>query len=70
VTVPVADLRGIEPIEWACDGVDAAKGKARVGILKLNSILASHAAKREVVYGDRCPAAKPAPAAKVEPKIS
>ena len=72
VTVPVTDLRGIESIKWECDGANAAKGTARKGVLAVNSILASHQAKKDVVYGDHCPAPKPAPkpAAKQEPKVS
>ena len=58
VTVPVTDLRGIDPIQWGCAGDDAAYGKARKGIIKLNSILATSRAGRKVVYADDCPKPK------------
>lgn len=53
--VPVTDLRPFKPIPWACEGPDAAKGKARSGIIAHNSKLASLKAGKEIVYADDCP---------------
>lgn len=52
--VPVSDTRWAKPIQWACDGPDAANGKARQGIIEHNSRLASVKAGKKVVYSDDC----------------
>lgn len=52
--VPVSDTRWAKPIQWACDGPDSAKGKARAGIIEHNSRLASVKAGKKVVYADDC----------------
>lgn len=52
--VPVSDTRWAKSIPWACDGPDAAKGKARQGIIEHNSRLASVKAGKKVVYSDDC----------------
>lgn len=53
--VPVSDTRWAKPIQWACEGPDAAKGRAREGIIAHNSALASVKAGRKIVYEDDCP---------------
>ena len=51
-TVPVTDLRPFKPIVWSCE---TAKGAAREGIIKHNSVLASLRSGKRIVYADDCP---------------
>ena len=59
--VPVTDTRWAKPISWACDGPDAAKGKAREGIIAHNSALASLKSGKRIVYADDCAEKKESP---------
>ena len=57
--VPVSSTKAFRPIIWACEGPDAASGKAREGIIAHNSVLASLKTGKKTVYADHCPEAKP-----------